>query len=90
MAEVVYKDGRRDTHLPLNLSTGRHGIQGDVSVYAVPCDGEVESLIIHNRNLDTDVNLAAVTVNETDVRLYPDMLIPEKDEKIERVVPTGK
>ena len=90
MAEVVYKDGRRDTHLPLNLSTGRHGIQGDVSVYAVPCDGEVESLIIHNRNLDTDVNLAAVTVNETDERLYPDMLIPEMDEKIVREIPTEK
>jgi len=90
MAEVVYKDGRRDTHLPLNLCTGRHGIQGDVSVYAVPCDGEVESLIIHNRNLDTDVNLAAVTVNETDERLYPDMLIPEKDEEIKRVIPDTK
>ena len=90
MAEVVYKDGRRDTHLPLNLCTGRHGIQGDVSVYAVPCDGEVESLIIHNRNLDTDINLAAVTVNETDQRLYPDMLIPEKDEKIVREIPNEK
>lgn len=90
MAEVVYKDGRRDTHLPLNLSTGRHGIQGDMSVYAVPCDGEVESLIIHNRNLDTDVNLAAVTVNETDERLCPDMLIPIKDEKIIREIPKDK
>ena len=90
MAEVVYKDGRRDTHLPLNLTTGKHGILGDVSVYAVPCDGEVESLIIHNRNLDTDVNLAAVTVNETSVRLYPDMLIPEKEEKIVREIPTEK
>ena len=89
MTEVVYKDGRRDTHLPLNLCTGRHGISGDVSVYAVPCDGEVESLIIHNRNLDTDVNLAAVTVNETDVRLYPDMLIPENDEKIIAIANIG-
>ncbi|MBQ8759665.1 MAG: hypothetical protein IJZ20_08235, partial [Clostridia bacterium] len=66
MAEVVYKDGRHDTHLPLNLCTGRHGIAGDISVYGVPCDGEVEKLIIHNRYLDGDVNLAAVTVNETD------------------------
>ncbi len=90
MAEVVYKDGRRDTHLPLNLGTGRHGIQGDVSVYAVPCDGEVESLIIHNRNLDTDINLAAVTVNETDERLFPDMVIPEKPEAIVRNVKSDK
>ena len=86
MVEVVYKDGRRDTHLPLNLGTGRHGISGDINVYGVPCDGEVDKLIIHNRFLDGDVNLAAVTVNETDERLYPDMLIPEKPEKIERII----
>ena len=86
MAEVVYKDGRRDTHLPLNLCSGRHGVAGDISVYGVPCFGEVEKLIIHNRYLDGDVNLAAVTVNETDERLYPEMLIPEKAEKIVRVI----
>ena len=84
MVEVVYKDGRSDTHLPLNLGTGRHGISGDISVYGVPCFGEVEKLIIHNRYLDADVNLASVTVNETNERLYPDMLIPEKEEKILR------
>lgn len=83
MAEVVYKDGRRDTHLPLNLYTGRHGISGDVSVYGIPCDGsEVKKLIIHNRMIETDVSLAAVTVNETEKRLYPDMCIPEKEERI--------
>ena len=86
MAEVIYKDGRRDTHLPLNLCSGRHGIAGDISVYGIPCDGEVEKLIIHNRYLDGDVNLAAVTVNETAERLYPEMLIPEKAEKIQRVI----
>ena len=86
MVEVVYKDGRRDTHLPYNFGTGRHGIAGDISVYGVPCFGEVEKLIIHNRYLDADINLAAVTVNETDERLYPDMLIPEKAEKIVREI----
>lgn len=82
MVEVVYRDGRRDTHLPLNLGTDRHGISGDINVYGVPCDGDVESLIIHNRFLDGDINLAAVTVNETESRMRPDMLIPEKPEKI--------
>ena len=90
MAEVVYKDGRHDTHLPLNLCSGRHGIAGDISVYGVPCDGEVEKLIIHNRFLDGDVNLAAVTVNETDERLYPDMLIPEKPKAIVREISSEK
>ncbi len=79
MAEVVYKDGHRDTHLPLNLATFRHGISGDIGVYAIPCDEtEIESLIIHNRMLDTDVCLAAVTANLSGTRLYPGMLIPEK------------
>ncbi len=82
MAEVVYSDGRRDTHLPLNLVTGRHGISGDISAYGIPCDGsKVKELIIHNRMLDTDVSVVAVTVNETDLRLYPDMCIPQKQEK---------
>lgn len=79
MVEVIYKDGRRDTHLPLNIGMKRHGLMGDTGVYAVPADGsEVEDLVIHNRCLDFDVALAAVTVNETDVRLHPEMLIPEK------------
>ncbi len=90
MAEVVYKDGKRDTHLPLNLYTSRHGISGDIGVYGIPCFGEAESLVIHNRHLDVDVNVAAVTVNETDNRLYPDMLIPKKPSKIERVFEQSK
>ena len=91
MAEVVYKNGNRDTHLPLNLSLGRHGISGDVSVYGIPASGEeIEKVIIHNRLLDTDVSLIALTVNETDERLHPEMLIPEKAEKITHIIDTKK
>lgn len=91
MAEVVYSDGRRDTHLPLNLVSGRHGISGDISAYGIPCDGsEVKELIIHNRMLDTDVSVAAVTVNETDMRLYPDMCIPQKAKKMNYIQDTEK
>lgn len=83
MAEVVYKNGNRDTHLPLNLSFGRHGISGDVSVYGIPTNGgEIEKVIIHNRLLDTDVSLLALTLNSTEERLHPEMLIPEKEERI--------
>ena len=82
VAEVVYANGERDTHLPLNLSLGRHGISGDVSVYGIPATGEkIEKIIIHNRLLDTDVSLVALTLNETDDRLHPEMLIPELEEK---------
>ncbi len=90
MVEVVYRDGRRDTHLPLNLGTGRHGLSGDIGVYGVPCFGLVESLVLHNRLLDTDVRLAAVTVNETDARLYADMLIPQKEPVIKRKSASSK
>lgn len=82
VAEVIYANGERDTHLPLNLSLGRHGISGDVSVYGIPATGEkIEKIIIHNRLLDTDVSLIALTLNETEDRLHPEMLIPELEEK---------
>ena len=91
IAEVVYENGERDTHLPLNLSLGRHGVSGDVSVYGIPANGEkIEKIIFHNRLLDTDVLLAALTLNETGERLHPEMLIPEKEEKIEHTIGTGK
>ncbi len=87
IAEVVYENGERDTHLPLNLSLGRHGISGDISVYGIPANGEkIEKIIFHNRLLDTDILLAALTLNETGERLHPEMLIPEKEEKIEHTV----
>ncbi len=79
MVEVEYADGKKDTHLPMNISTKRHGIEGDVGIYAVPCDGNlVKNVIIHNRLLDTDVCTMAVTVNENQERLFPEMLIPDK------------
>lgn len=78
--EIVYADGRRDIDVPLNLAVNRHGVAGDFSVYAVPADGsEVSSLILHNRIPDTDICVAAATVNQTERRLFPEMLIPEPE-----------
>lgn len=91
MVTIVYADGRRDTALPLNLLRGRHGVGGDCGVYAVPADGSrVERVIFHNRLLETDCCLAAVTVNETEKRLLPDMLIPELSEPPQHIVATKK
>lgn len=87
MVEIIYTNGNRDTALPLNVSSGRHGVSGDVSVYAVPCDGsEVERVVFHNRKLDTDCCIAAITINQTGERLFPEMLIPEQAETISRAV----
>ena len=85
--ETVYSDGHHDLSLPLNISTGRHGMSGDLSLYAIPTDGgAVEKVIFRNRHLDNDLCLVALTVNETEKRLFPQMLIPNLPEMIERTV----
>ena len=85
--ETVYTDGRRELSLPLNISEGRHGVTGDLGVYAVPADGSaVEKIIFRNKSLDTDFSLVALTVNETDERLFAEMLIPDMPEKVKHTV----
>ncbi len=85
--ETVYSDGRRDLSLPLNVTQKRHGMSGDLSLYAIPADGSaVEKVIFRNRHLDNDLSLVALTVNETSERLFPELLIPENPERIERKI----
>lgn len=89
--ETVYADGRRDLSLPLNITQGRHGMSGDLSLYAIPTDGSaVEKIIFRNRNLDNDLSLVALTVNKTDERLFPELLIPDNPEKIAHTVDSAK
>ncbi len=89
--ETVYADGRRDLSLPLNITQGKHGMSGDLSLYAIPTDGSaVEKIIFRNRNLDNDLSLVALTVNETDERLFPELLIPQLPEKIKHTVDSAK
>ena len=89
--ETVYADGRRDLALPWNVNAGKHGMTGDLSLYAVPTDGSaVEKVIFRNRHLDNDLCLVALTVNETENRLFPEMLIPELPEKIEHRTDTDR
>ncbi len=83
MAELVYEDGTRDEALPMNLTLGRHGVSGDMSVYAVPCgDKKLNKVVFHNRKLDTEFSIVAVSINPTDNPLYPEMLIPEVSEAV--------
>ncbi len=77
MVEIVYADQKRDKAFPLKLSAMRHVVGGDMDVYAVPADGtEVESIIFHNRHLENEFLLAAVTAHLGTKRLYPQMVIP--------------
>ena len=85
--EVVYADGRRDLSLPLNISAGKHGVTGDISLYAIPADeSEVDRIIFRNRSIDSDFSIIALTVNESEDRLFPEMQIPKLPEKIEHSV----
>ena len=91
MVEIIYKDGRHDTALPYNIEIDRHGIQGDTRVYAVAADGSnVEKIVFHNRKLDTDMSIIAVTVNDTDERLFPNLVIEDAPEKIIHNVSKGQ
>lgn len=91
MVEIVYENGNRDTAFPFNLSLERHAVQGDVGVYAVPADGSmVERVIFHNRLLDNDCSLIAVTVNADKERLYPELLIPQKPKELLHSCPKKK
>ncbi|MBQ8612463.1 MAG: hypothetical protein IJ412_12255 [Oscillospiraceae bacterium] len=88
--ELVYADGKNDLCLPLNITTGKHGITDDISLYAIPATGdEIEKVIFHNRSLDSDFSLIALTVNETSDRLFPEMLIPALPEKLPHNADTG-
>lgn len=81
-AEVVYTDGKRDKALPKNLSENRFSVSGDVSVYAIASDyKDVEAVILHNKKLESDFSLLAVSVNESCFRYYPELLIPTFDKK---------
>ena len=88
--ETVYKDGRRDLSFPLNLCTNKHAVAGDLSLYAIPADGEAESVIFRNRHLDNDMSIVAVTVNETEKRLFPELQIPEPTEKVKHKADTER
>ncbi|MBQ8408627.1 MAG: hypothetical protein IJY39_07155 [Clostridia bacterium] len=89
--ETVYTDGRRDLSLPLNVTQGKHGMSGDLSLYAIPTDGSaVEKVIFRNRHLDNNLSLVALTVNETGKRLFPELLIPDLPEKIEHKIDREK
>lgn len=85
--EIVYADGRHDLALPMNLSVGKHGMTGDVSLYALPADGSiVEKIIFRNRHLDNDLSLIALTVNESKDRLFENLLIPDSHDVIEHQI----
>ena len=91
VVEIVYADGRHDTAMPMHIGLRRHVVQGDLSAYVVPADGsEIAEVIFHNRLIDTDCNLIAVTINETETRKFPQLLNPTMPEKIKHTISKGR
>ncbi|MHB1153162.1 MAG: DUF6259 domain-containing protein [Eubacteriales bacterium] len=77
MIEIQYADDLVDTAFPYNITVGRHIVCGEVGVYAVPANGSVvKNIIFHNRLFGSDLSIAAITINNTDNRLLPDLVPP--------------
>jgi hypothetical protein len=74
--ELVYENGLRDLAFPYSVADRRHVIQRTLGVYAVPASGErLARVVVHNRSLDGDVHLAALTVNTGRKRLFPNLVL---------------
>ncbi len=80
MIEIVYRSGMRDTVFPFNIRTGSFSVCGETGIYAAGCSGEeIDRIIIHNRCPETDISVAAVTLNNSDV-LFSQEIVFHKSE----------
>ncbi len=77
-AEICYEDGRIDTALPLSMTKQRHIVGSETDAYVIPADGSmVRSIRIHNKKLETDFSVAALTVNTSELHMFPQAVIPK-------------
>ena len=73
--ELVYENGVRDFAFPYSVSDRRHIVQRDLGPYVVPASGaRLAKIVLHNRCLEGDVHLAAITVNTGAKRLFPNLI----------------
>lgn len=69
--ELVYDDGTIDYAFPYSIKDNNHIIQSTTGVYVVPTSGKpLNKVVFHNRTLNKEYYLAAVTVNKDQTRLY--------------------
>ena len=81
---VNYEDGTVDECLPTNVRTMRHEIVGETGVYGVKVyDKKIKSITFETRMLDTDVSLAALTLNKDAECVLPAMF-PERVKTAEK------
>ena len=72
--ELIYSDGTIDFAFPYSIKDASHIIQGTMGAYVVPASGKkLERVLFHNRTLNKEFFLAAVTVNSGQSRLFPQL-----------------
>lgn len=73
--ELVYEDGTIDFAFPFSISDDRHIIQRTVGAYVVPASGKpLNKVIFHNRTLGKNYYLTAVTINNSQSRVFSHLL----------------
>ncbi|MGQ9619775.1 MAG: DUF6259 domain-containing protein [Bacteroidales bacterium] len=74
--ELIYEDGIIDYAFPYSIKDDNHIIQGTTGLYVVPATGKpLDKIIFHNRTLNKEYYLAAVTVNKDSARLFPKLIM---------------
>ena len=73
--ELLYKDGTRDFAFPYSIEHKRHSIKGVLGAYVVSSKGKkIDKLIFHNRMIDNNIHIAAITFNKSKKRSYPQLI----------------
>ena len=77
--ELIYGDGTSGMAFPYLVGGKRHIIQGMFGAYAVPAEGRfLKKVVFHNRIRGSRLNIAAVTINKSGERLYPELFTRPK------------
>jgi hypothetical protein len=82
--ELVYADGESDIEFPYSIGDHGYVVRRAVGVYAVPVDEnrKLKSIIFHNRFFGATVGVAAVTLNTSPNRIFPEVV---KEPELTRV-----
>jgi len=75
--ELVYADGERDFAFPYSLADMGFRVRRAMGAYVVPADPErtLASVVLHNRLPSRTFSLAAVTVNTSSTRAFPEVFV---------------
>jgi hypothetical protein len=73
--ELVYLDGTIDYAFPYSIRDEKHIVQGMFGAYVVPASGKpLAKVVFHNRTLEKNFYLGAVTINRGNSRLFPELI----------------